>query len=469
MRDVGGILGEIVARKKIDVTARLGATSIGDLHSKAESSSKSFKAALAAPGARFVMEVKKSSPSEGLLRDGCSPVEMALAYSGAADAISVLTDTPYFGGSLSDLAAVRRVFSGPILAKDFVIDPRQVVEARLHGANAVLAIMSVLDDEEVREILTEAKRLNMDVLVETHDEDEVRRAVFLDAQLIGINNRNLTTLNTDLAVTERLAGLVPADRLLISESGIRTREDVARLAPLSDAFLVGSSLMSSPSPAAAARNLAFGRVKVCGLTNAGDAEMAAGIGATYAGIIMAKRSPRSVSLVQADAIASAASKGGLDVVAVVQNQEVELASEAARVLSARAVQLHGNEDSAYINKLRRLLPRETEIWGAVGIDATVPRNRPGVDRILYDSRVNGESGGTGAAFDWSRLKDRQELDSAVLAGGLNAGNAARAAKVGAFALDVSSGVECQPGRKDRDKLVSFFAALRLTARGEAQC
>ncbi len=167
------------------------------------------------------MEVKKASPSCGALRAKVDVAAQAAAYAGVADAISVLTDGPYFGGALTDIAKVRRVFDGPILAKDFVVDSRQVAEARLHGADAVLVMLSVLDDGEARAMLAEAERLGMEALVEAHDEAEVRRAVALGAPVIGINNRDLRTLEVDLATTERLAPLVPADRLLIAESGIR--------------------------------------------------------------------------------------------------------------------------------------------------------------------------------------------------------------------------------------------------------
>src|ERR1700754_5187288 len=235
MAEPGGVLGEIVARKRVDVAARLA----GGVPS-AETTRRSLRAALARPGARFIMEVKKASPSEGAIRAKADPMAQALAYKGAADAISVLTDGPYFGGSLADLAAVRAVYDGPILAKDFVIDPRQVAEARLHGADAVLAMLSVLDDDEARAVMAAAGALGMDVLVEAHDEPEVRRAVALGAPLIGINNRDLKTLAVDLATTERLSRLIPADRTVVAESGIAARADVERLAPHADAFLVGT-------------------------------------------------------------------------------------------------------------------------------------------------------------------------------------------------------------------------------------
>jgi indole-3-glycerol phosphate synthase/phosphoribosylanthranilate isomerase len=459
MADPGGILGAIVARKRIDVAARLGGA---DPMAGAEPTRLSLAAALARPGARFVMEVKKASPSAGAIRPGVDPAAQAVAYAGVADAISVLTDGPFFGGSLDDLAAVRRVYDGPILAKDFIVDPRQVGEARRHGADAVLAMLSVLGDDEAGAVMAAADRLGMDVLVEAHDESEVRRAVALGARLVGINNRNLRTLEVDLGVTERLAPFVPRDRLVVAESGIADRADVERLAPFADAFLVGTALMRAEHPAQAARALAFGRVKVCGVTSVGDAEAAMSAGAGLLGLIMVPGSPRAVTRNQAARIAEAAA--GAFLVGVFRDEKVMHVALAARELGLHAVQLHGEEDALYIRALRGLLPEAIEIWAAGAVGRDVPEPRLGADRTLFDTQVGNRSGGTGCVFDWGRVQNRPELETALLAGGLNPGNARAASQVGAWALDVCSGVEAAPGYKDHAKLGAFFEALRPEAR-----
>ena len=465
-----GILGEIVARKRIDVAARLEGVSIEQLRERAEPTQRSLREALARPGARFIMEVKRISPSEGTLRESADPAALARAYRCAADAISVLTDGPYFGGSFADLQAVRAAFPGPVLAKDFVVDPRQVPEARAHGADAVLVMLSVLDDAEAGAVIEEARRLGMDALVETHDEEEVHRALALGAPIIGINNRDLKTLKVDLAVTERLAGLVPADRLVVAESGISSRADVERLSAHADAFLVGSALMRSNNPAEAARELAFGRVKVCGLTDAHDLELAAECGASYAGLIMVPNTPRAVTLPDAKALAEAAEPFGVRLVGVFRDAPMVNVADAARTLGLAAVQLHGSESEAYIATLRTFLPKGCEIWAVGAVEDEAPRPREGADRTIFDTAVGGRSGGTGRAFDWSRLQGREELASSLLAGGLKPANARAAADVGAYAIDVSSGVEMSPGRKDPNKLHAFFEALRPRARGElASC
>lgn len=457
-----GVLAEIVARKRADVAARLGGCGLA----AAEPTRRSLRAALARPGARFIMEVKRGSPSGGAIRPGADAGAFARAYRGAADAISVLTDGPFFGGSLGDLAAVRREFLGPILAKDFIVDPRQVAEARLHGADAVLVILAVLDDARAAAAMAEARRLGMDVLVEAHSASEVRRAVGLGADLIGINNRDLDTLKVDLATTERLAGLVPRGTLVVAESGIATRADVARLAPHADAFLVGSSLMRADDPGEAARALAFGRVKVCGITDGHDAAMAAEHGAAYAGVVMVPNTPRAVTGAAAEAIAEASP---VPLVGVFRNEKVMQVASSARALGLKAVQLHGEEDALYIRALRSLLPEETEIWAAAAVGREVPRLRLGANRTLFDSQIGGRSGGTGIAFDWSRVEGRADLGRSLLAGGLKPCNARAAARVGAFALDVGSGVEMAPGRKDSGRLHAFFEALRLPVRREATC
>ena len=457
-----GILAEIAERKRADVAARLDGIGLDMLRARAAPTGLSLAAALARPGARFILELKRFSPSLGALRGDADPLAIAGAWTGIADAMSVLTDTPFFGGSLEDLSAARRAFPGPILAKDFVVDRRQVPEARAFGADAVLAILSLLTDEEAAAIMGEARLLGMDVLVEAHDEPEVRRAVALGARLIGINNRRLSDMHVDLAVTERLAPMVPSDRLVVSESGIRTRADVERLGAHADAFLVGSSLIGAPDPALAARAMIFDRVKVCGITNAGDAAEAARSGASYLGLVMVPGTPRAVSAARAGAIVAGSP---VPTVGIFRNEKVMQLASIARDLGLHAVQLHGEEDGAYIKALRALLPDGIEIWAAAAVGRDVPEPRAGAHRTLFDTRIGGRCGGTGIPFDWRRVRGRSDLSGGILAGGLCPPNAAAAGQVGAFALDVGSGVEAEPGRKDPRKLRAFFEALRPAARG----
>ncbi len=303
----------------IEVAERLAGVDLA----AARPTTRSLVAAMGQPGARFIFEYKRRSPSEGMLSDALEPAAVARAYTGVADGMSVLTDSRFFGGSLADLAAARTAFDGPILAKDFIVDPRQVAEARIAGADAVLVILSVLGDAEARAVMDEAARLGMDVLVEVHDEPEMRRAVALGAALIGINNRDLKTFRTDLSVTERLAGLA-GDALVISESGIATRADIDRLAPHVDGFLIGSTPMRSGDPHGEARALAFGRVKLCGLRTAADLDAAAP--AAFAGLVFVPGTPRDLTL---DAALNAidGARNAPPLVAVFRDQVSDIISE----------------------------------------------------------------------------------------------------------------------------------------------
>ena len=441
------VLARIVARKRIEVAARLAGPVA------AEPTTRSLRAGLARPGARFIMEVKRASPSGH--RSAVSVEAAVAAYAPVADAISVLTDGADFGGSLADLDFVRARFDGPILAKDFIVDPAQVSEARAHGADAVLAMMSVLDDATARAVLDEARRLGMDAIVEVHDEAELDRALRLGAGIVGINNRDLKTLTTDLAVTERLAPLVPPGVQLISESGVRDHADVRRLAGSVDAFLVGSSLMATLDIASAARALVHGRVKLCGLTRIADVELAARSGATHAGLILVPGTPRALSVDQAAPLAAAAGQAGLRTVGVFRDAPAEVVATVATMLALDVVQLHGRE---HVAAVRAALPAGVEIWAA-SPDGAPPR--PGADRTLYDSA----SGGTGLPFDW-RLLEGRDLASAFIAGGIGPANAGDAARLGAYGLDVGSAVEARPGEKDPIKVKALFDALRPPCRGE---
>ena len=207
MRKPVGVLGEIAAAKKQELANRFDGVALDALRSGARTTGRSLLEKIGKPGSSFILEIKKASPSAGVIRSGADAGAIARGYAGVADALSVLTDSKFFGGSTDDLAAARVEFDGPILAKDFFIDRRQVVEARLAGADAVLVMLSLLDDERALEIIEEARSFGMDVLVEVHDEVEMRRALALGAPLIGINNRDLRDLTIDLSVLRRRSPL----------------------------------------------------------------------------------------------------------------------------------------------------------------------------------------------------------------------------------------------------------------------
>lgn len=447
-----GVLREIVASKREELRARLEAVSLDSLRSEAQPASRSLTRALALPGARFILEIKRASPSQGAIRAAADVEAIARGYAPVADALSVLTESAYFGGSHDDLKLARKGFDGPILAKDFFIDLRQVAQARLAGADAILVMLSVVDDAEARALISEARRFGMDALVEVHDEAQMRRALGLGAKLIGINNRDLRDLSIDLGTTERLAGLAP-DRILVSESGIGSRDDVERLSGQVHGFLVGSSLMASDDPAEAARALVFGRVKLCGLNRVEDIEAARP--ASFAGFVFVPGSPRHLTADQAAALAGLARRAGCLPVGIFRDAPLALVADTATLLNLHAVQLHGREDVDYVSALRGQLMPATEIWTAVSVNRGPVPERGG-DRIVFDN----EAGGTGRPFDWAAVTGHQQLARAIVAGGIGAHNGRAAQRLGAYAIDVGSTVDLMPGVKSPERIAELFEALR---------
>ncbi|HUF13999.1 MAG TPA: hypothetical protein VMN78_12925 [Longimicrobiales bacterium] len=436
----------------------------------------SFRAALSA-GERVavIAEFKRRSPGAGVLTDE-SPSEVIAGYAAAgARAASVLTDADDFGGSLDDLRAAAAP-SLPSLRKDFIVDEARILEARAAGASAVLLIVAILDDRELRALLDACDAMSLDALVEVHDEAELRRALDAGARLVGVNNRDLRTLRTDLTVTERLAPRLPADAILVSESGIRTRADVERVrAAGAAAVLVGEALLLQSGPARAAllgeltsvprkrvRDRPSFRLKVCGLTTPADAALAASLGADALGVVLWPLSPRAVDPAAAAAILAAAPAGVVRVGVFVDPVLGEV-THAVEACALDFVQLSGEEAPSFARAVAartgaRII-RTVHVDGSASIDrfADYP-----ADLFLLDAPRRAGAGGTGERFDW---RDAARLpwprERVIVAGGLRVENVAAALEtLRPAAIDVCSGVELSPGRKDPVALRRFIETVR---------
>lgn len=264
------ILDEILKHKALEVQAAKRSLPLAELQARLSDADpiRPFTDALrwhATSNTAVIAEVKKGSPSKGIIRTDFDPVGIARCYSSAGAAcLSVLTDERFFFGRLEFLTAIRQEVALPLLRKEFIVDPYQVYEARVFGADAVLLIAAALDDAALGELAGLARDLQLDVLLEVHDEAELERALRVPTPMLGINNRNLQTFHTDLGVTERLLPQIPSDRLVVAESGIRTREDICRLQKAgAGAFLIGESLMREEDIAGKLSELLGRRVSPC--------------------------------------------------------------------------------------------------------------------------------------------------------------------------------------------------------------
>ncbi|XAJ86354.1 bifunctional indole-3-glycerol-phosphate synthase TrpC/phosphoribosylanthranilate isomerase TrpF [Buchnera aphidicola (Taiwanaphis decaspermi)] len=401
----------------------------------------------------MILEYKKKSPSKGLLRKNFNLKNIIKIYNQYASAISVLTDEKYFNGSFNFINQIKNYTKLPLLCKDFIIDDYQIYLARYHGANAILLILSILNDNQYVALSNVAHDLNMDVLTEVSNSREVNRAIKLKAKIIGINNRNLKDLSIDINRTFKLAKLINFSVITISESGISNYNQVKKLKKIVNGFLIGSSVMKEKNISIGIKKIIFGKNKVCGLTNTYDAFISEKFGAIYGGLIFCNDSLRKITLNQAKKIVQFEK---IIFVGVFCNAKIKDVVLHTYDLNLNVIQLHGNENQIYINKLKSFLPKYVKIWKAVKIKNYLPKIFfKNIKYYIFDSFTCGK----GIPFDWSILK-KIDLSNTILAGGINYENCIKALKTGCIGLDLNSGVEKTPGIKDEKKIQMIFKKIK---------
>ncbi|PCI72835.1 MAG: bifunctional indole-3-glycerol-phosphate synthase TrpC/phosphoribosylanthranilate isomerase TrpF [Gammaproteobacteria bacterium] len=471
------VLDRIIKHKRLEVDERIKSRPLAIITENLKQSDRSlysniYEKSVNKNQPAYILECKKASPSKGLINKTFDLNNIINIYDKYASGISVLTDNHFFQGRFEYLTQAKALTGLPILCKDFFIDSYQVYEARYFGADAILLMLSVLDDNTYRQLAKIASELSLDILTEVHDEEELKRAIELDAKIIGINNRNLKDLSISLSTTKTLAPKIKnldksnTKTLIISESGISSHSDINKLSNIVDGFLVGSHLMASDNLHQSCKQLLFGKIKICGLTRIEDVENTNNSGATYAGLIFYKGSKRVIDLAAALSIIN---NVDLNFVGVFVNEDLDIVIHIANQINLFAVQLHGQEDESYISSLKSILPN-IEIWKAVPINENTTTqslaeqiNRCGADKILLDTQTNA-FGGTGERFNWKIIKqldsvlnkNRQVNKDVVLAGGLSDSNIDQAKNYGCNILDVNSGIEISPGIKSKEKMKNLF-------------
>lgn len=420
---------------------------------------------------RVIAEVKRGSPAAGTFGLGADAAALAERYAaGGAAAISVVTEPDHFRGDPGDLARVRAAVPLPVLQKDFIVDPYQVYEAVVLGADALLLIAAILSPEELRDLLALARKLDLTALVEVNTPAETAAAVAAGARLIGINNRNLRTFNVDLATTEEVVPLIPPSVTVVGASGVRSVADAARVAAAGvDALLVGESLVRSGDPTGMVRALrdaaaAASRlwVKICGITDEEGAQAAVHARADAVGFVFAD-SPRRTDPTTAGAIAAQlpATVGRVGVFVDAPAGDI---LTAAREAGLTHVQFHGMNGQAPLQAAAAAGLTTIQAIRVKDKDSLQAAWDSPADLILLDAYSPVKAGGTGQTFPWSWAVELAAHRPVVMAGGLAPENVAAAVQtVGSWGVDVASGVEQAPGRKDPPRVAAFVRTARLAA------
>ena len=475
-----GFLRTVIAEKKKDIARAMAQRSLKTLKKDAEETrhAASFLSSMekSRPGqAGIIAEIKKASPSKGDIRIDLNPGTYAEKYTRAgASAISILTEEHYFKGSINDLIKVRQATNLPILRKDFTISEYQIYEAAAAGANAILLIVSILSKQQLKDYVLLTRELGMEPLVEIHSEWELENALYANAKIIGINNRNLETLETDTTVAARVVPFFTADQIPISASGVKGPDDIQKGM---DAgifnFLVGESIVRAEDTEKFIQELiATGTprtennqqktlVKVCGLTRPDEAAACADLGADAIGLVFYPQSPRNVTTVQARDICRALPRS-IITTGVFVDASFAFIMEQVNACALKAVQLHGNETPEMVERLKDegLLVFKALFAGKVP-HLDIAHQYRDASAILVEYGKGALPGGNAETWDWGIAKETGKDQKLIVAGGITPENVAEViSATNAWAVDVSSGVESSPGRKDTDRVKALIHAVR---------
>ena len=448
-----------------------------------------FEAALRQQDFNFICEVKKASPSKGIIAEYFPYLDIAKEYEVAgAAAISVLTEPDFFKGDKTYLQEIASTVKIPVLRKDFIIDEYQIYQAKVWGASAILLICACLDMPTLTKFCELADSLGLSSLVEAHDEHEVQMAIDCGARIIGVNNRNLKDFTVDVQNSVRLRNLVQDDVIFVSESGLETPEDIQVLRDNNiGVALMGETFMRSPNKVEKLAYL-YGstyytpKVKMCGISKIETIPAVIEANPDYMGLVFAP-SKRQVTVDQAKSLVKELHKqyGNrysrdevqcsnqtlihqefIKTVGIFVNETLDNLVTIATEVNLDAVQLHGDEDEAFIQSLKERT--NVEVWKAVQIRSAADAEKwidSSADMLLFDAYHKDERGGTGEVFDWSCLDEFER--PFMLAGGIDSTNVARAIRtVRPYGIDISSGIETE-GVKDDEKIKAFTNIVRTIA------
>ena len=436
-----------------------------------------FEAALRQQDFNFICEVKKASPSKGIIAEHFPYLDIAKEYEVAgAAAISVLTEPDFFKGDKKYLQEIASTVKIPVLRKDFIIDEYQIYQAKVWGASAILLICACLDVPTLTKFRKLADSLGLSSLVEAHDEKEVQMAIDCGARIIGVNNRNLKDFTVDVQNSVRLRNLVQDDVIFVSESGLETPEDIQVLRDNNiGVALMGETFMRSPNKVEKLAYL-YGptyytpKVKMCGISKVETIPAIIDAKPDYMGLVFAP-SKRQVTVEQAKILIEELHKQCINhydikvvkTVGVFVNETLDNLVRIADTANLDAVQLHGDEDEAFIQSLKERT--NVEVWKAIQIRTAADTEKwidSSADMLLFDAYHKDERGGTGEVFDWSSL-DAFERPF-MLAGGIDSTNVARAIRtVRPYGIDISSGIETN-GMKDDKKITAFTKIVKSIGR-----